>query len=70
MPNSIEILWQIYEHNLQQIRHFQEERRAIANTVLILAGAIIAIIGFNQTLDPTDRTMGIFLVLRHYEGDG
>jgi fatty acid desaturase len=63
MSEPNDLFWKMYEQSIQQIRHFQEERRSIANTVLILAGALMAVIGYDQKLDQSDHTLGLFLVL-------
>ena len=62
MSEANDFIWKLYEQSVQQIRHFQEERRSIANTVLILAGALVAVIGYDQELNQSDHTLGLFLV--------
>ncbi|HEX8148676.1 MAG TPA: hypothetical protein VF591_15955 [Pyrinomonadaceae bacterium] len=63
MTETNDLLWKMYEQHLQQIRHFQEERRSIANTVLLIAGALVALIGYDQKLDGSDYKLGLFLVV-------
>jgi hypothetical protein len=63
MTELNDLLWKICEQNIQQIRHFQEERRSIANTVLLLAGGLVAIIGYDQKLDKADFAPGLFLAV-------
>jgi hypothetical protein len=63
MSELNDLLWKLCEQHIQQTRHFQEERRSIANTVLILAGALVALIGYDQRLDQADRTPGLLLVV-------
>jgi hypothetical protein len=63
MSETNDLLWKLCEQHIQQTRHFQEERRSIANTVLILAGGLVALIGYDQKLDHADYTLGLFLVV-------
>lgn len=63
MSEANDLLWKLHEQHVQQIRHFQEERRSIANTVFFLAGALVALIGYDQKLDKVDYIPGVFLVV-------
>jgi len=44
----------VYEHYCEQVRHHQDERRAIANTLTVVIGALIAVMAIDQKLDEQD----------------
>ena len=44
----------VYEHYCEQVRHHQDERRAIANTLTVVIGALIAVMTIDQKLDEQD----------------
>ncbi|HWH87153.1 MAG TPA: hypothetical protein VNV36_10295 [Pseudomonas sp.] len=44
----------VYEHYCEQVRHHQDERRAIANTLTVVIGALIAVMAIDQRLDEQD----------------
>lgn len=44
----------VYEQYCEQARHHQDERRAIANTLTVVIGALIAVMAIDQRLDEQD----------------
>lgn len=44
----------VYEQYCEQVRHHQDERRAIANTLTVVVGALVAVAAIDQRLDKQD----------------
>lgn len=57
----MEELLALYQQYCEQVRHHQDERRTIANTLIVIVGALVAITAVDQKLDQDD--FPIFLAL-------
>lgn len=44
----------VYEQYCEQVRHHQDERRAIASTLTVVIGALVAVAAIDQRLDERD----------------
>lgn len=53
----------VYEHYCEQVRHHQDERRAIANTLTVIIGALIAVMAIDQRLDEQDSLLVFALMV-------
>ncbi|MDX9676627.1 hypothetical protein [Pseudomonas zeae] len=53
----------IYEQYCEQVRHHQDERRAIANTLTVVIGGLIAVMAIDQRLDEQDSWLVFALIV-------
>jgi hypothetical protein len=59
----MEELLRIYEQYCEQVRHHQDERRTIANTLIVVIGALIAVSAIDQKLDSSDFPTAIAVII-------
>lgn len=53
----------VYEQYCEQVRHHQDERRAIANTLTMVIGALVAVMAIDQRLDEQDSWLVVALIV-------
>lgn len=59
----MEELLALYQQYCEQVRHHQDERRTIANTLILVIGALVAITAVDQKLDQNDYPVFIALIV-------
>ncbi|MDI1331752.1 MULTISPECIES: hypothetical protein [unclassified Pseudomonas] len=52
----------VYEQYCEQVRHHQDERRAIASTLTVIIGALVAVAAIDQRLDEQDLSIAYAFV--------
>jgi uncharacterized membrane protein len=53
----------VYEQYFEQVRHHQDERRAIANTLTVIIGALVAVAAIDQRLDEQDFPIALTFIV-------
>jgi len=56
---KIEVFLGVYQQYCEQVRHHQEERRTIANTLVVVIAALVAVAAIDQKLNESDRPVAI-----------
>jgi len=59
----MEELLALYLQYCEQVRHHQDERRTIANTLIVVIGALVAITAIDQKLDQNDVPIFVALIV-------
>jgi len=77
MKDEVEIMWRLYADNIAQGRHHETMRSSVTNTVLVIAGAVLTVIGFSKTVNHEHWPLTVFMVavglfgavfvIKHYE---
>lgn len=77
MDDAAEVMWRLYAENTAHGRHHETMRATVTNIVLIIAGAVLTVIGFSKGIqfDHWPLTgflifvglFGAIFVIKHYE---
>jgi uncharacterized membrane protein YeaQ/YmgE (transglycosylase-associated protein family) len=77
MDDRRELLWGLYEDVVAQGRHHESQRLGMTNAMLVVAAAVLGLIGLDERISDADIPAGLFLVvlgivgavfaLKHYE---
>ncbi|MNJ32721.1 hypothetical protein D3C77_273950 [compost metagenome] len=59
----MENLQTIYQQYCEQVRHHQDERRTIANTLIVIVSGLIALTAIDQKIDTNDLPTFIALII-------
>ena len=63
MEQEREILWSMYQLNMEHSRHHQDQRVGATNIVLVVAAGILSLIALDQQLEGTDRYLAYALIV-------
>ncbi|WP_020181118.1 hypothetical protein [Methylopila sp. M107] len=54
-------LWGMYQENVSQSRHHEDQRSSVAGTLLTIAGAVVSLITFKNKIGPFDLPLTILM---------
>lgn len=57
-----DLLWGMYQENTTHGRHHETQRSTVTNAIIVLAGALIALVTFDKALNPADIPATVFLI--------
>ena len=61
MPDAKDILWGLFQENINYARHHETLRGTVSNLIIVVSAGVVGIITFDRKIDILDLPLSLFL---------